>query len=195
MLTVLAAVPAFAACALGTAELPADDNDPDHDGATGTEPDDTGSEPQDTATTPQDSGTTPQDTGTTPTDTGTTPKDSGTTPADTGTTTCTGTLVSTVAAFAVGTFKKVGNAYVGRDSAGFWAIRSICTHDNASTIGTPTASGGSTCPRHGAKFDVNGKVTKGPAVNALANYQVTICNGNVYVNTSKTVTMGTRVSA
>jgi Rieske Fe-S protein len=201
VLTVLAVAPAFAACAFGTADLPPGNQDPDYDGAadpTENPTDDTGPTDEDTGASPApDSGgatTPPKDSGTAPQDTGAVAKDSGTPPADTGTATCAGTLAGAVSGWAVGTFKKVGNSFVGRDTSGFWAVRSICTHNNSCSLKTPTTSGIS-CPCHGAGFTVDGKVTKGPAVTSLANYQVTICNGNVYVNTSKTVTMGTRASA
>lgn len=173
VLAVLAFAPALAACVVGSEELPVDDQDPDHDGgATG---------PGEDASDDGGSGDSAA------------PQDSGTTPADTGSA-CTGTLAGAVSSWAVGTFKKVGTAFVGRDAAGFWAVWAVCTHNNKCALGTPTSAGIS-CPCHGAKFDVNGKVTKSPATKPLPNYQVTVCNGNVYVNTAKTVTLGTRVSA
>ena len=196
-LAVLAVAPAFAACALGTVDLPSDNQDPENEA--GTANDDTGdpSQGDDTGGTtapPTDSGTTT----TPPTDSGTTtpPKDSGTPPADTGTTgTCTptGTSAGAVSGWSAGTWKKVGNAFVGRDSGGFYALAAICTHNNSCALRTPTSTGIS-CPCHGGQFDLNGKVTKTPPPSPLKNYKVSVCNGNVYVDTTKTVTSGTRAN-
>jgi nitrite reductase/ring-hydroxylating ferredoxin subunit len=199
-LAVLAVAPAFAACALGTVDLPADNQDPENEGGAN---DDTGDPTQPPPG--DDSGVSPTgDTGTPttkpPTDSGTTtkpPTDSGTTsPADTGTPgTCTptGTSAGAVSGWAVGSYKKVGTSYVGRDSGGFYALSSTCTHNNSCQLRTPTSTGIS-CPCHGAQFTVNGAVTKGPAAVALKNYKVSVCNGNVYVDQTKTVTSGTRAN-
>jgi Rieske Fe-S protein len=198
-LAVLAVAPAFAACALGTVDLPAENQDPENEAGAG---DDTGGPTQpppgdDSAVPPNsDTGTTttpPHDSGTVTTP----PKDSGTTPApDTGTPgTCTptGTNAGVASSWAVGTYKKVGSSYVGRDSAGFYALSSTCTHNNSCQVRTPTSTGIS-CPCHGAQFTVNGAVTKGPAVLPLKNYKVSVCNGNVYVDSTKTVASGTRAN-
>lgn len=173
-LAVLAVAPAFAACALGTVDLPADNQDPENEGGASddtAEPlpgDDSGAPP------PADAGTTP-------------PKDSGTPP------TCAGTAAGAVSGWAVGTYKKVGKAFIGRDAGGFYAVSSTCTHNNSCQLRTPTSSGIS-CPCHGAAFNVNGGVTKGPALVALKNYKVTVCGGNVYVDATKSVGSGTRAN-
>lgn len=189
VLAVLAVAPAFAACALGTAELPADNQDPENEGGSS---DDSGDPPQPP---PGDDSGVP-----TSTDTGATttpPKDSGTTPPpDTGTPgTCTptGTNAGVASSWAVGTYKKVGKAYVGRDAKGYYALSSTCTHNNSCQLSSPTSTGIS-CPCHGAKFTVDGAVTKGPAATALKNYQVTICGGNVYVDATKFVGSGIRAN-
>jgi Rieske Fe-S protein len=197
VLTVLAVAPAFAACALGTAELPAENQDPDYDGGP-LDPNNTNPPPgEDSGTTPgmdsapgtdtgvHDSGTHANETGSPLGDTG------GSTPPPT----CNpvGTLAGAVSGWNTGTWKKVGNSFVGRDSKGFYALRSICTHNNSCGLRTPTSSGIS-CPCHGGQFDLDGNVTLSPPPSPLANYQVTVCNGNVYVNTAKTVARGTRAN-
>ncbi|MFM7486670.1 MAG: ubiquinol-cytochrome c reductase iron-sulfur subunit [Cytophagales bacterium] len=63
---------------------------------------------------------------------------------------------------------------VVRVSAGsFVAYLRSCTHE-----GTPVNFQSSTktfvCPNHGATFDINGKVTKGPATRALTSYNTSL---------------------
>lgn len=181
VLTVLAVAPAFAACALGSTDLPTGNQDPDNDGGASIDPNGSALD--------SGSGGGP---GNPPADTG-----SGTNPGTDagGGTTCTpsGTLAGAVAGWSAGSWKKVSGAFVGRDSAGFYALRSICTHNNSCQLRTPTSSGIS-CPCHGGQFDLNGNVTFPPPPTPLRNYQVTVCNGNVYVNTSVTVAQGTRAN-
>jgi nitrite reductase/ring-hydroxylating ferredoxin subunit len=81
---------------------------------------------------------------------------------------------------------------LGHDSGGIYAYSAKCTHHTSVTIGTPNSSGVATCPSHGAQFDSNGNVIRGPATSALKHYAVTICGGKIYVDTSKTVSASTR---
>jgi Rieske Fe-S protein len=170
VLTVLAvAAPTLAAaCALQSGDLPTDNQDPENDGGAGG----------------TDSGTT----------------DTGSGGTDTGGACATGVNIGPVANFVVGQWKKVGSGTntfnVGRDASGIWAYSNTCTHNNSCQIGTPASTTGAIrCPCHGAKFDGNGGVTLGPASRPLANYQVTVCGGNVYVNKAKVVASGTRTPA
>lgn len=167
-LTVLVATPAvLAGCGMVDAgELPEDNQDPDHDGGA-------------------------QGDGDAPTDTG---------GGETGPACGSGVLVGAVGAFTVGQWKKVnvgtGRFNVGRDAKGLFAYSNTCTHNNSCQLNNPNAtSGAMTCPCHGAAFDGNGKVTRGPATRALANYKVTVCDGHVYVDKSVTVAAGTRTPA
>ena len=138
-----------------------------------------------------DTGTVLRDSGT---DTGTVLRDAGT---DTGPT-CTprGTMVSTVAAFAVGTWRVMGRTsttvIVGRDAAGFFAFVGVCPHQGCA-LGAPVA-GNITCPCHGARFDANGTVTRGPARTSLPHREVTVCNRIVYLGTA-TVAASARTPA
>ena len=190
VLTVLAVAPAFAACALGSSDLPIDNQDPDNDGAASIDPN---GNPLDSGPGGGPSPGTDSGSGPNPgTDSGSGPNP-GTDSGSGAACTPTGTLAGAVAGWNAGTWKKISGAFVGRDSAGFYALRSICTHNNSCQLRTPTSSGIS-CPCHGGQFDLNGNVTLPPPPSALRNYQVNVCNGNVYVNTSVTVAQGTRAN-
>ncbi len=181
VLTVLAvAAPTLAAaCALPSADLPTDNQDPENLGGDGG----------------TDTGGGGTDTGSGGTDTG-----SGGTDTGGGGTCTTGVKIGAVTDFVVGQWKKVGSGSntfnVGRDASGIWAYSNTCTHNNSCQIGAPgSTTGAIRCPCHGAQFNGNGGVTAGPASRALANYEVIVCGGNVYVNKAKVVTSGTRTPA
>lgn len=102
-----------------------------------------------------------------------------------------GKRVGTEAQFPAGTWKLVGQIIVAQDTNGFFAFTGICTHQGC--LVDPPASNGSTfCPCHGSRFDGNGNVIAGPATTPLRHFAVNVCGGDVYVNTSKTVTQATR---
>ena len=70
------------------------------------------------------------------------------------------------------------------NTTGQWkAFSAICTHRPC----TVNLSGSSIyCPCHGASFDAsNGGVLGGPAPTALAEYEVQIISGNVYVSENR----------
>lgn len=96
-----------------------------------------------------------------------------------------------------GLYQIAGTSFVlGRDAGGFYAMSSLCTHQqcNMNSKGAIIA-GGIHCNCHGAEFDANGNVTKGPAVKALKHYQVTLeCDGNLWVDTSVVVAADQRVA-
>ena len=50
-------------------------------------------------------------------------------------------------------------------------LSSICTHQSCQITGFDTGSEQFICPCHGSRFDVNGKVTQGPAGSPLTKYQ------------------------
>jgi Rieske Fe-S protein len=133
-----------------------------------------------------------------PTDTGRR-RDAG--PADTGARTDTGVRCPTTGgigsstALAVGAFRSVTvgtrRLIVGRDAGGLYAFSATCTHQGC-TLPTPVR-GTITCPCHGAQFDANGAVTRGPARTSLAHYSVTVCAGQAYIGTT-TVPAATRTA-
>lgn len=64
-----------------------------------------------------------------------------------------------------------------------YAFDNVCTHDDA-PIGEGDIVGGEIqCPRHGAKFDVkSGRATGLPAIMPIKTYQVTIEDGDVFID-------------
>ena len=53
----------------------------------------------------------------------------------------------------------------------FNALSSVCTHQGCIVNGFDSGSGQFVCPCHGSRYDVNGKVTQGPAAAPLTKYQ------------------------
>jgi cytochrome b6-f complex iron-sulfur subunit len=67
-------------------------------------------------------------------------------------------------------------------SDGFLAISLICTHLGCTVESKPE---GLVCPCHGSRFDLNGKVTHGPASQPLKRLQVEITSdGKIHVHTA-----------
>jgi cytochrome b6-f complex iron-sulfur subunit len=72
------------------------------------------------------------------------------------------------------------NLVLFRDSEGFYAISTTCTH-----LGCTVARSreGFTCPCHGSRFDANGRVTGGPAPRPLPWLEVSrAADGTLVVN-------------
>lgn len=110
---------------------------------------------------------------------------------------CAGFDAGPSSSFAPGTWTKGGtptNGFiVSQDQGGLFAYSTTCTH-NGCEIGDPGPDGIATCPCHGAQFDGNGSVLKGPARLPLDHYAVTICDGDVYVDTGTVVDPSTRLA-
>ena len=108
---------------------------------------------------------------------------------------CAGFDAGPASSFAPGTWTKGGTStngfIVSQDAAGLFAYSTTCTHQGCE-IGNPGPDGTATCPCHGARFDGNGNVLKGPAKLPLDHYAVTMCDGEVYVDTSTIVDASTR---
>lgn len=81
---------------------------------------------------------------------------------------------------------------VFRDSAGFYAISTVCTHLGCVVKMNPE---GFECPCHGSRFAQDGGVTKGPAPRALPWLQVSAKGGTLIVDEASTVPAGTKVNA
>lgn len=90
-------------------------------------------------------------------------------------------------------FEPPGRAVViFRDDDGVYAISKVCTHLGCIVRST---SDGFECPCHGSRFAADGSVTKGPAPQPLAWYQVTGANGEYVVDEGMTVPPGTKEPA
>ena len=85
------------------------------------------------------------------------------------------------------------NLVLFRDSEGFYAISTTCTH-----LGCTVARSreGFACPCHGSRFDANGKVTGGPAPRPLPWLEVSrAADGTLIVNADSEVPEGERYRA
>jgi Rieske Fe-S protein len=104
-----------------------------------------------------------------------------------------GVDVGAVSAFAVGTWTLLrdNNLIVGRDAMGLFAYSARCPHQDC-TVRPPEATGVTTCPCHGSRFDGNGRVVQGPASTELENFRVRVCAGRVRVDLATPVAPGTR---
>ena len=86
-----------------------------------------------------------------------------------------------------------GNFFVVRDAGGLYAVSARCTHEGATCV---VQSSQFYCPRHAAKFDLNGGIVSGPIITALAHYAMcTLANGHVGVMTSMKVAKTDRLVA
>ncbi|MFO0608383.1 MAG: Rieske (2Fe-2S) protein [Polyangiales bacterium] len=123
------------------------------------------------------------------------PVDAG--PVDTGvpcTPPSTATRIGPIASFAVGRWVAVTAQaiIVGRDARGIFAYTNVCTHRSCAVPAPASAAATSRCPCHGATFTSEGAVVSGPTSTPLRNYPVYVCGGNVYVDKTRSVAMGTR---
>jgi len=75
------------------------------------------------------------------------------------------------------TWMKVPNRVaVIRHDGKIYACTTVCTH-KAGTINEAPDGESFKCPKHGALYDIEGKVTKGPAKKALIRYAISVDNG------------------
>lgn len=71
---------------------------------------------------------------------------------------------------------------VGND---YFAIEDVCSHDGQPLTDGPVADGAITCPRHGAKFDLqNGKPVCMPATRGIETFAVQVRDGEIFVGPS-----------
>lgn len=78
---------------------------------------------------------------------------------------------------------RLGAMYVIRKADGVQVLSAVCTHAGCDV--KLNESGGFSCPCHGAQFDAQGAVVKGPARRALDTLPSRVENGEVLVFTSK----------
>jgi cytochrome b6-f complex iron-sulfur subunit len=83
---------------------------------------------------------------------------------------------------------------VFRDTEGMYAISLVCTHLGC-IVSYNKSDSRFDCPCHGSKFTLEGKVTKAPAPRSLDWYKViTLSSGQLMVDRSVTIPMGTKVA-
>ncbi|MEO8399627.1 MAG: Rieske (2Fe-2S) protein [Ignavibacteriaceae bacterium] len=62
------------------------------------------------------------------------------------------------------------------------ALSSICTHQDCLITNFDSASNEFVCTCHGSRFDINGKVTQGPANSSLQKYSTQFVNNQLIIN-------------
>jgi cytochrome b6-f complex iron-sulfur subunit len=85
---------------------------------------------------------------------------------------------------------------IGRDAAGVYAMTLTCTHAGCDIGQSGTVSAqGLFCGCHGSEFDVDGNVTRGPATQPLAHFDVTIdASGNLTIHSDQVVDASQRLT-
>lgn len=72
------------------------------------------------------------------------------------------------------------------DDGGFLAMSIKCTHLGC-VINSNSKTGGFNCPCHASQFDKFGEVLSAPATRPLDIFPIEISNGELLVNTNKTI--------
>ncbi len=92
-------------------------------------------------------------------------------------------------------------AVVGRDAMGFFALSTVCPHENCDVhfrtggaSATESADGSLSCPCHSSRFTGDGTFVSGPANRPLRGVAVAVVEGRVRVNTTMTVDRSVRVA-
>ena len=81
------------------------------------------------------------------------------------------------------------HAYVIHDDDGFRVMSALCTH---LACATNAVDWGYLCPCHGSKFDMWGRVLRGPAVRPLPWFKLSLApDGQLVVDTRQVVPPGT----
>lgn len=64
----------------------------------------------------------------------------------------------------------------------YYAIEDVCSHDGQPLTNGPIEGCSITCPRHGAKFDLQtGQPLCMPAIEPIATFEVQVRDGDIYV--------------
>ena len=85
----------------------------------------------------------------------------------------------------VGAMKAVEHRYhrlvLCHAESGFHAVADECSHDFAPISTGRFENGEIVCPRHGARFDMNGYPTAPPAVAPIDTYEVKVEGNDIFV--------------
>ena len=104
-----------------------------------------------------------------------------------------------VADYPVGALRPLADhpVAVGRDEAGFFALSTICTHQQCDMRGEGSVNEkGLSCGCHGSQFDRNGAVLPGSVARApLRHFRVSVSGGALTVFGGEDVPPATRVQA
>jgi Rieske Fe-S protein len=85
---------------------------------------------------------------------------------------------------------------LGRDAGGLYAMTAVCTHSGCdlTTYGSLTGSGIS-CRCHGSGFSLTGDRVKGPAIDSLKHFKVTLAaDGTITVDPNAVVDAAARTA-
>jgi cytochrome b6-f complex iron-sulfur subunit len=83
------------------------------------------------------------------------------------------------------TYAASNGFFLVREKGRLYALGAICTHKRA-TLKVKGAA--LACPKHGARFDLSGKVTKPPAKRPLPRYAMSVDDaGRITVDPSRTI--------
>jgi Rieske Fe-S protein len=90
-------------------------------------------------------------------------------------------------------YRKEGRFFLMADTAGIYAVTAVCTHNGCTVI--PQGADGFGCPCHDSEYDLQGRVTQGPAKLPLRHFLVTEPEpgGFLRVDLSRTVDPGARL--
>jgi cytochrome b6-f complex iron-sulfur subunit len=90
--------------------------------------------------------------------------------------------------FAVGDIVALSRqgVYVVRSAVGFYAMTATCTHLGCRT-GYQAEGRSIFCPCHGSRFDLDGRVTDGPAPRPLPRLELTLDRGYLVVDVRREV--------
>lgn len=104
----------------------------------------------------------------------------------------------TVADLGVGSLRAVDSlpVCIGRDDAGVYAMTLTCTHSGCNMAQDGSVGPqGVLCACHGSRFDADGNVVRGPAVDPLQHFAVTADSaGNLTIHGDQYVSSDTRLA-
>lgn len=85
---------------------------------------------------------------------------------------------------------------LGRDAGGLYAMTSTCTHNQCDLIQYGSLSASSiSCKCHGSAFSLTGARVKGPAIDPLEHYKVTLAaDGTIAIDTKTVVDAAARTA-